>query len=542
MATSDRRLAPPGLGRGAALLALAIAGCGSDAPSAPPVTTPAALMDTLVALADFGNKRVGTEAGARAADYIKARFEAAGLQDIRFESFQFPRHDVDSKSMTVSIDRGVATPMVIDVLEASSPGHADAEVRWVNQATAADLEGIDLTGKIALVVRSTSFHRSTQYRNLVAGGAVAMLYVSAAPDNLIQVGSVKRSWEAFGDIPAVTIGAADGQRLRDALDGGQIVRATIDVQAHSTPATGRNVVGVIPGDSPEQIVIGAHYDSWFAGSADNGSGVATLLAIVDRRAQQPRPARTLVFVAYDGEEVALYGGYKFWRTHVVENGAPVVSVLNFEMPASREASVIGLAHSAQSGLDGALVGARLRDFYGLYTVMDFVPGLFGGIIPTDIQGIYRAGVPTASTASDSPWYHTVQDTPDKVDIVGLAGASDAFDVAIDLLCAASAASLAERDPALWRASTVIAPRAATAPVVVDVTITDAGDAPQAGAVVQAALLADDFFLVGETSATTDAAGKVRLTLPPTARPAWVHVTSGPTWPLVEAAVPLAAAQ
>ncbi len=486
MATCDRRLAAPSPTRSSALtaLALAVVGCGSDPTPAPPATAPSAIMASLVALADFGPKRVGTDTNVRAGDYLKTRFDAAGLENVHFETFQFPRHDVDSKSLMVSIDRGVATAMVTDVLEASGPGHVDGEVRFVNTATDAELAGLDLTGSIALVLRSTSFHRSTQYRNLAAKGAVAMLYVSAAPDNLIQVGSVKRSWEAFGPIPAVTIGAADGQRLRDSLEGGHVIHATIDVQAHSTPATGRNLIGTIPGDDPAQIVIGAHYDSWFAGSADNGSGVATLLAIMDRRVHEPRPHRTLVFVAYDGEEVALYGGYHFWRTHVVEAGDPVVTVLNFEMPASREASVIGLAHSAQTGLDGSLIGAKLRDFFGLYAAMDFVPSLFGGIIPTDIQGIYRAGVPTASTASDSPWYHTVQDTPDKVDTVGLAGAADAFDVAIDLLTDTSAASLAERDPALWRASTVVAPRAAGAAVVADITITDSADAPRAGALVR----------------------------------------------------------
>ena len=52
----------------------------------------------------------------------------------------------------------------------------------------------------------------------------------------------------------------------------------------------------------------------------------------------------------------------------------------------------------------------------LYAGLELVPTLFGGIIPTDIQGIYRNGVPTASTAVDSPWYHTIEDTPDKVDL------------------------------------------------------------------------------------------------------------------------------
>ena len=49
-------------------------------------------------------------------------------------------------------------------------------------------------------------------------------------------------------------------------------------------------------------------------------------------------------------------------------------------------------------LDQALTGATLPSLYTTYVTLDLVPMLFGGIIPTDIQGIYRSGVPTLSTA------------------------------------------------------------------------------------------------------------------------------------------------
>ena len=52
--------------------------------------------------------------------------------------------------------------------------------------------------------------------------------------------------------------------------------------------------------------------------------------------------------------------------------------------------------------------------------MHTVPALFGGVVPTDIQGAYRWGIPGTSTACDSPWYHTRADTPDKVDDENLA--------------------------------------------------------------------------------------------------------------------------
>jgi Zn-dependent M28 family amino/carboxypeptidase len=303
------------------------------------------------------------------------------------------------------------------------------------------------------------------------------------------------------------------------------------------------VIGVIPGKQPGEIVIGAHFDSWFAGSTDNGGGVAALLALAERRAKRPQPAYTLVFVGYDGEEVALYGGYQFLRRHRIVAQEPILAVLNFEVPSANGSSLLGLARSNIDPLDQALRSADLNDTYVLYAAMDYVPILFGGIIPTDIQGIYRNGVPTASTAVDTPYYHTTQDTPDKVDTMFLAGAIDQFDQAIEALDADQADGFAASDPKLWKATVQPRARAAGQDLVVDVAVTDAGGAPQAMAAVRAALTVDDFFLAAHAAATTDGAGKATVTLPAGAAEAgqgdrWLHVTAGPDFPLVEELVPL----
>ena len=113
----------------------------------------------------------------------------------------------------------------------------------------------------------------------------------------------------------------------------------------------------------------------------------------------------------------------------------ILAVINFEVPSAKDTSLLGLAHSNLALLDMALRGSGLGQIYPLYAGLDLVPLLFGGIIPTDIQGIYRSGVPTASTAVDSPYYHTTADTPDKVDVPLLADTVDAFDRAIDTLLA-----------------------------------------------------------------------------------------------------------
>src|SRR5439155_21068961 len=66
-------------------------------------------------------------------------------------------------------------------------------------------------------------------------------------------------------------------------------------------------------------------------------------------------------------------------------------------------------------LDTSLQQAGLGFIYTVYAGLELVAQLLGGIIPTDIQGIYRSGVPTVSTAVNGPYYHTTEDTPDKVD-------------------------------------------------------------------------------------------------------------------------------
>src|SRR5262249_19019811 len=151
----------------------------------------------------------------------------------------------------------------------------------------------------------------------------------------------------------------------------------------------------------------------------------------------------------DGEEIGLYGGYDYYRKHHLSGTDPILAVLNFESPSAVNPDLAGLVHSNQPKLDEALKQANLRDVYGVYAGLEVVAQLFGGIIPTDIQGDYRAGTPTATTAVTNPFYHTNMDTPDKVDLSLLVESIDAFDLAISNLDKLHPADLAMADPQLW---------------------------------------------------------------------------------------------
>ena len=131
---------------------------------------------------------------------------------------------------------------------------------------------------------------------------------------------------------------------------GEDVRLTVstDIIRREVPAT--NVVGVLPGSDPklkdETIVIGAHYDHLgrggegslapregdiHHGADDNASGVAGLLELARIfSAQQPRPKRTLVFIAFSGEEEGLLGS-SFYVNHPIMPLARTVAMINMDM-------------------------------------------------------------------------------------------------------------------------------------------------------------------------------------------------------------------
>ncbi len=514
------------------------AGAGGGGGTAPSPTAAAALMRTLEELAAFGQKRVGTPGGKQAQDYLVARFRELGLEDVHTEDFQFPRHDVEAATVLLKTGFSPPAPVGFDVFEGSGGGDVEAAVVFVGAAVGG-LGGVDVRDKIALVQRNPSLHRSTQYENVARAGALAMLYISQAPDNLRQVGSVRRAWEAVGPIPAITIGSEDGEAVMRALAMNLPVSAHIQTRVVGTPASGGNVVGRIRGREGNrgQLVLGAHFDTWFVGSVDNTSGVAALLALAELRARKgERPRYDLVFVAWDGEEVGLYGGYSFVRQHTVVTPEPVLAILNFEMPSSKDASLQALGHSNTPVLERALEDALLNRTYSFYVGLEVVPSFFGGIIPTDIQGAYRVGIPTASTVVDTAYYHTTADTPDKVDLAVLAEAAERFEKALDELDAAEPAAFTVRDPKLWQLELALSPGGGF-----DVVARDSTGKPQPSATVGLTVFYDHYFPAGAVTATSGADGKAHLGLDP----AWLrmgtghrfaHLWAGTDYPLVEAIV------
>ena len=127
------------------------------------------------------------------------------------------------------------------------------------------------------------------------------------------------------------------------------VSVTIATDIVRQEVAASNVIGVLEGSDPtlknEAIVIGAHYDHLgrggegslapregdiHHGADDNASGVAGVLELARIFTAQPKPRRTIMFIAFSGEEEGLLGS-NYYVNHPIVPLTNTVAMINMDM-------------------------------------------------------------------------------------------------------------------------------------------------------------------------------------------------------------------
>jgi hypothetical protein len=195
------------------------------------------------------------------------------------------------------------------------------------------------------------------------------------------------------------------ERLRKPL--GISLSLAVDVQRRESPSF--NVIGVLPGTDPklkgEAIVIGAHYDHLgmggegsgslsektgiHHGADDNASGVAGLIELA-RMLSSQKLRRTVVFIAFSGEEEGLIGS-NYYVNHPVVPLANTVAMLNMDMIGrlKDKALIVGGVGTAQEWR--SLVDAS-NDVQGMTVTLNS-PG---------VDSTLRAGIPVVMGSNGNP--------------------------------------------------------------------------------------------------------------------------------------------
>ncbi len=208
-------------------------------------------------------------------------------------------------------------------------------------------------------------------------------------------------------------------------------------QTDTGALVGRNVIGILPGRDPvlrnQTVVLGAHYDHLghggfgsldpdstglvHNGADDNASGIAALIQVAARLAASP-PARTVVFIAFSGEELGLLGSAYYVKQPIYPL-AQTLAMVNLDM--------VGRLRNGRLIVYGA---RSAKEFPALLDSLNWYAGFDlkaqgDGYGPSDHSSFYAVKRPVLHLFTDlHEDYHRTTDDWQKVNYDGLKRVAD----------------------------------------------------------------------------------------------------------------------
>jgi hypothetical protein len=188
----------------------------------------------------------------------------------------------------------------------------------------------------------------------------------------------------------------------------------------TTQISVRNVIGIIEGNDPDQIIVlGAHFDHMgmsngyiWNGADDNGSGTVGVMTIARAiMATGKKPDKTIIIALWTAEEEGLYGSHYY----VNNISYPVKNLklnVNFDMisryMASDNQKAVSMIYTKACPLFRDITRANIKK-YGIDIVVDYQPSDDppGG---SDHRSFVDAGIPVMRFRTTHPAeYHTPAD-------------------------------------------------------------------------------------------------------------------------------------
>ncbi len=187
-----------------------------------------------------------------------------------------------------------------------------------------------------------------------------------------------------------------------------------------------NIIATLPGNDKklknEYVVIGAHYDSVkntlgliHNGADDNGSGTSMILELFEKFASENNHKRTLVFMAFGGEELGLLGSKHYVNNPTIDL-SKVQLMVNLDMVGrmDEENNVeLGGSPSAKN------FSSKLHPFFvnSKINIIDLGKGIFSR---SDHYNFYKKDIPVLFFFTGiHPDYHTATDDEDKINYDGM---------------------------------------------------------------------------------------------------------------------------
>lgn len=248
-------------------------------------------------------------------------------------------------------------------------------------------------------------------------------------------------------VPIVMMpGRQPGAAMRPALAPSMAALDTVPVERRRVSS---NVIGMIPGTDPvlkdEVVIVGAHYDhigvngaravdgdSIFNGADDDASGVAAMLEAARQLREGPAPKRTILFIAFTGEENGMTGT-RWYIANPLRPLANTVADLQIEMIGREDSLAGGAGKGWLTGYERSTMGEVLAA-NGVPLIADPRPSQ-NFFSRSDNYPFALEGIPahTISSFGGHTDYHGVNDEVEKMDLAHVASVINATARAVRVL-------------------------------------------------------------------------------------------------------------
>lgn len=381
----------------------------------------------------------GTEGEFRAVEYLADVLRGYGMEPVVHEFDAYLSYPV-AGGLTVVSGPGVEGPEEIRAKTRAFAGNTppegvEGELVYVpggkdmfrDMETHKRLADLDLRGKVVI-------SEGGGRQNMIMAqerGAAAYIHMWPSDEDYIHEGIVTPVWgtptpETFHlipDIPVISITHDDGAALVKRVEQGP-VRVRVSSRTETGWARQKMLEVNVPGNTDEYVLAAGHIDSWHLGATDNATGNVSCLELARVFHQQrDHLQRGLRVVWWTGHSTGRYAGSAWYADHfwhdLHEN---CVLYINIDSPGSLGATVYdvitAMAETAELGVQTVQdvagqkpewerpLRAGDQSFWGIG-----IPSLFMLLSNRPEGQRWRVG-----GSGMGWWWHTEEDTIDKVDL------------------------------------------------------------------------------------------------------------------------------
>lgn len=372
----------------------------------------------------------GYPAGEEAAFYLQEKLNEYGVENHMYEYDAYLGLPLEAK-VTVTSPEHCELRAIADVFSGNcenlqGPLYYDVYSEY-KQLT--DLEQQErlaaCKGKIVLTREKADFINQA-YR----AGALAVLHISITKGGYIHHSGIGVVWgnPTVDDLahytfaPAASISFEDGEKLIHLLQQGPVT-VSLNIKMDNTIRKSHMPIAFIQGKSDQYILVSCHYDSWYEGITDNAASDAIALEMARvLNLHKDELERSVRICWWSGHSDGRYAGSSWFCNKEWANlQEHCMAHINMDLTGCKLAKQIRARTTCMEGMDFTanlierFTGTRPADYIPMIRGAD--QSFLGVDVPISIMLKYepKDADRVSNCPSGGPWWHTDQDTLDKLD-------------------------------------------------------------------------------------------------------------------------------